>query len=59
MLTPNGFGIITYLQAVAAQPPPGHLCVALLGKAAATMEPDASKNPLEASAAHPSPLLRE
>ena len=42
MLTANDFGFIAYLYAVAARTPPGHSCVAPLGKAAAATEPDAS-----------------
>lgn len=42
MLTAKDFGFIAYLHAVAARTPPGHSCLALLRKAAAATEPDAS-----------------
>lgn len=54
-----GLGFMTYLHAVAARAPPGHLRDAPLGKAGAATEPDASQVPLEAPGAQPSPLLRE
>lgn len=55
----NDFGSIAYLPAGAARTPRGLPCGALLGKAAAATEPDASPKPLEACAARPIPLLRE
>lgn len=61
MLIANDLVFITYLHAAAAAvwTPPGHSCVAPLGKAVAATEPDASQMPLEAPAAQPIPLLRD